>query len=54
MRVEVLLVLNIDPEANFFKACRDDPLEDIQEVIEDSIYDIDDMTLEDIEVFINE
>tara|TARA_R110000868_G_scaffold97961_2_gene269564 strand:+ start:3963 stop:4127 length:165 start_codon:yes stop_codon:yes gene_type:complete len=50
MRFEVIITINVDPDANFLEVDDRYNLSVIQEMIEDCIYDIDDVTIENCEV----
>jgi hypothetical protein len=47
---EVNLVIKADPEANFFDSDRDANVQNLLELIRDTLYDIDDIKLTYIEV----
>jgi len=47
---EVTMIVKLDPDANFIASDSSGAAIGLKEVIEDTIYDIDDMEIEEIEV----
>ena len=50
MLFEVTMIVRLDPDANFIASDNSGALIGLKEVIADSIYDIDDVEIEEIEV----
>jgi|TARA_R110000822_G_scaffold85095_1_gene199437 hypothetical protein len=50
MRFEVIITINVDPDANFLEVDQRYNLSVISELIQDCLYDIDDITVETCEV----
>lgn len=50
MKVEVNLVLKVDPDANFFESDDVTTLEVLMGLIKDQFYDLDDVTISEIEL----
>lgn len=50
MILEVSLIIKLDPEANFIGSDKDGAAIGLEEVLTDALYDIDDITVLDIEV----
>ena len=49
MRFELSIKIKVDPEANFLETCGDNS-DVVSELIEASLYDIDDVIVEECEV----
>lgn len=56
MHYEVTINIKVDPDANFLGVDRSIPhdLDVLQEMIQDCLYDLDDITVEDCEVTPND
>ena len=50
MILEVSLIIKLDPEANFIGSDKDGAVLGLEEVLTDTLYDIDDITVLEIEV----
>jgi len=50
MEYEVYITVSVDKDANFLEVDRDDHSPIVQELILNSLYDIDDLTIEKCEV----
>ena len=50
LRFEIILTVEIDESANFLEVDKDNELEVVKEKIADSLYDMDDIVIKDMDV----
>lgn len=50
MEYDIVLTITVDPDANFLDVCPNNNLVCIRELIEDAIYEIDDVEIEELDV----
>tara|TARA_R100001460_G_scaffold44205_11_gene80891 strand:+ start:1290 stop:1463 length:174 start_codon:yes stop_codon:yes gene_type:complete len=56
MHYEVTINIKVDPDANFLEVDRSIPhdLDILREIVQDCLYDLDDITVENCEVTLND
>ena len=50
LRFEIVLTVEVDEDSNFLEVSEDSTLEVIKEKISDSLYDMDDIVIKDMDV----
>ena len=50
MRYEVTIIIHVDEEANFLEVDDNNNLQVVGEIVHDSLYDLDDITVEDFDI----